>query len=134
MRIEVAVFLVAFVSDCAVACDIPLMEYRVVTESEWGASLTLMPKGEYQARLVSWLAGRPDTMEVSSFFGRWECHGAAAIFTDNAGNTIHARYYVPRIYPLGIYKDTEAIVFEDVSDRSAPFSGLVFWPWWRGSE
>ena len=115
------------VSSAALACDIPTGVYRTVTESHYAARLTLSEDGSFFLEHRAWLAGEPAMVDVIRVEGSWQCDGSAAVFAD--GNSeIRADYRLPDSYPLGIYQDVEALVFDTSNDENPLLQGTVFWP------
>ena len=114
-------------SAAATGCDIPSGVYRTVTESHYGARLTLSDDGGFLLEHRSWMAGEPALVDVHKVRGWWQCDGIAAVFGDG-NREIHAVYRLPDSYPLGIYRDVEALVFESSNDEIPLLEGAVLWP------
>ena len=122
-----ALILVLLFTASSYACEIPLGEYGLFTYSEWGVKLTLLAENKFKLLHASWLPGQPETYEETEYEGTWLCKAAVAEFSYRL-ETITAMYKKHDPYPLGIYKDSKALVFLKSDNKSSPLSEGVFWP------
>lgn len=109
------------------ACEIPLGEYQLVTESHWGIELNLKESNGFVVTWGAYLAGKPESLKTESYTGTWSCSGNEAAFTYKKIQAL-SEFKKPRNYPLGIYSNSKAIMFSGKQNRDDLLSGYVFWP------
>jgi len=109
------------------ASDLPVGNYKLITESEWGVDLEIVSGNEFIVSWGAYIAGKPETLETKSYRGNWSCTDNAYTFR-YVMETANAVYNKSKDYPLGVFKDKKAIIFSGAPERGKYLSGYKFWP------
>ena len=126
MKIFITLTLILF-STYALGCDIPVGQYRLVLETHAGALLELKDEHAFSLTFKSYKAGSYHISKTTIYEGTWSCNQEKIILNYILG-TVTAVYEKPSSYPLGIYKNSKAIVFPNNSHISNQLGHGVFWP------
>ena len=126
MRVLIIISLLLFTTN-VLACDVPVGKYRLIVETEGGGRLELKENNTVVLIFKSYRAGKRNLTKTTIYEGNWSCNKSKLEFYFLFGE-ISASFEKPDHYPLGIYKNSKAVIFPRSSFVWQQLSYGIFWP------